>query len=182
MYYLWLTETMATLNPVPLIVFLLSYKPLLFSVLKPRSLDQIPKFAISVRLPFDHHSFNEFCWQHATNICVLNLIWKILPFGSSQCLQIGSRNSLANITSQMGYNFFNVLVFLLNSSMSLTAFKNTTINGRFIRRWYHATCSSIASKLVTNDKIPFFEKLREIWCSNVYCCISAQRKIFIKNL
>ena len=172
-YYFRLTETIAIRNSVPLIVFLFTYRALLLSVLKPTSLDQFPKFAISVRLPVDHHSFNNFCWQHATNISVLNLIWKILPFGSLQYLQIGSPNSLAKITSQIGYDLFNVLVFSLNSSISLTAFNNTTISGRLIRRRYHATRSSISSKLMTNVKTPLFEKSREIWCSNVYCRISA---------
>ena len=134
MYYLWLTETIAIRNPVPLIVFLLTYRLSLLSALKPTSLDQFPKFAISVRLPFDHHSFKKFCWQHATNISVLKLIWKMLPFGSSQYLQIGSRDSPTKITSQIGYDLFNVLVFLLNSSMLPTSVKNTTISGRFIRR------------------------------------------------
>ena len=74
MHYLKLTETIAIRNPVLFIVFLLTYRELLLSVLKPTSLDQFPKFAISVRFPFDHHSFNKLCRQHATNISVLNLI------------------------------------------------------------------------------------------------------------
>ena len=177
-----LTETIAIRNPFPKIVFLLTYRALLLIVSKPTSRDQFPKSAISVRLPFDHHSFIKFCWQHATNISVLNVIWKILPFGLLQYVQICSPNSLAKITSQIGYDLFNVLVFSLNSSISRTAFNNTTISGRFPCRRYHATRSSIASKLMTNVKTPLFEKSREIRCSNVYCCISAQRKIFIQNL